>query len=193
VAGQTFTVPVQLPLAPNPNYQLTGGISIIEATWKSGADKLPGPRHGVYCAPLRTWFFAASDGRAVAYERVPVEHPPLPPTAPPGFVPKPWKWTVRELPAVGHPFALDEFGRGEDGSTAIILDAATFGDLLDVPKQEQKLYDQRSETAVPAGKLWAVLARAREKNMSLVCYAVTPPAGEPRPQLQFLRTTGKAP
>ncbi len=184
VPEQTFTLPVILPLAPNPDYQLTGGISIIEAAWKSGADQARGPWRGVYVAALRTWFFTTAGGRARAYERVPVEHPPMPPTAPPGYVPKPWKWTPRELPAMDLA-APDAFGRGDNGSTAIQLDAATFGPLLAVAETGAGRYATPAVTQVPADKFWAVLNLAREKKLHLGQTAVRPASGEPRLQLMF--------
>lgn len=191
-AEQTFTVPVDVPLGSNPDYQLTGGISIIEAAWKSGADKARGPWRGSYSAALHTWFYTAAGGQAVAFERVLVEHPPFPPTAPPGYVPKPWKWTVRELPAMDLT-APDEFGRSANGNTAIKLDAPTFGALLPVAEPGQGRYPTTGETKVPADKFWAVLNLAREKGLHLRLTTVAPVGGEPWPLLEFSPPSGTSP
>lgn len=163
---QTFTLPVTLPLAPATDYASTGGISIVEAAEKAGVDDARGPWRGSYSAALQTWFFTAADGSAVALERVPVENPPLPPKAPPGFVPKPWKWTPRALPAMDLT-APDEFGRGEKGSTAMKLDAAIFGILLPVADPGSGRSATSGQTQVPADKFWAVLELAREKGLRL--------------------------
>ncbi len=148
------------PWAGDPAHAATGGISRQEAARRLGVEEESGSWHAVYAPALTTWFFTTPQGPARALERVPVSNPTLPPKAPPGFEPRPWQWTPRALPAMDV-IAADELGREGEGGTRLRLAPAIFRDLF------PHLTDGNDTIDVPKEKLWAVLARARERGLRL--------------------------
>ncbi len=159
--------------AGDPAYAATGGISRTEAARRLGLDENSRAWHAVYSAALSTWFFSAADAPAWALERVAVSDPPLPPKAPPGFEPRPWRWTPRALPAVDV-IATDELGNAPGGATRLRLAPALFADLLPGLVSDQDPID------VPKEKIWSVLDRARERGLRLRVYTADPARPEAR-------------
>lgn len=173
LAEAELIVPVELPTTDDPTYQLTGGISIIESARRAGTDEAGGPWRGVFSAPLRTWFFVNARGAALAVERVPVAHPTIPPTAPPGYVPKPWKWTPRSLPAMDLR-TPDEFGQRAGGGTSMRLDPATFGSIVTAAEANART-GRPGGVVVPPEKFWPVMDCAQAGQFRL---RFTPPSAE---------------
>ena len=153
--------------AGDPAYALTGGISRAEAAEKLGVEQESGSWHAVYSPALTTWFFSTPQGPARALERVAVPNQPLPPKAPPGFEPKPWRWTPHALPAMDV-IATDELARGADGATRFRVPVAGFEDLI------SSSVDENGEVDVPREKIWAVLDRARERGLRVRVLVVGP-------------------
>ena len=175
------SVSAQIAAAPgDPAYALTGGISRAEAAEKLGVEQESGSWHAVYSPALTTWFFSTPQGFARALERVAVPNPPLPAKAPPGFEPKPWRWTPHALPAMDV-IATDELARGPEGATRFRVPVDGFEDLM--PARG----DARGEGDVPREKIWAVLDRARDRGLRVRVLVENPAAPEAHAVLTLAR------
>ena len=169
-----------LPKTPgDPAYAATGGISRTEAAERAGVDDKNGSWHAVYSPALNTWFFASSTGKPVALERVPVANPLLPPKAPPGFEPKPWRWTRRALPVMDV-IAIDELAAGSHGITRFRRPVGGFDDLL--PKRTTT----PDEVDVPREKIWEWLDRARDRGLRVHVFVDNPSHPDARAVLSLM-------
>ena len=163
---RTVSCAVELPLAEDATFKPTGGISYIEAARRAGVDGRDATLLSFYRPALEAWFFTRTDGSAAALVKEPNPNAPLPPTAPPGFKPKDYKWTPRALPRM-HATVPELFG----ATTAIKAHVEGFSNL-DAP--------------VPPAELWRTLERAEQGRLEIHREEATAADGSTAPQLTLV-------
>lgn len=144
----TQTVQLSLPLETSPDHRETGGLSRDTAARKAGIPASDKAWWAFYREPLHAWFFTRSNGTAVALRLID------------------GKWKRVPLPKMDIA-APDEFCKSGE-ATLLVLRPETFKDLVKVsiPSTHMGWYHIGPTNLAPKS-VWAVLERARERNIAL--------------------------
>src|SRR5260370_8081167 len=165
---QTKILPLQLPVRSDP-LPLTSDSGMAPLEKLSGADAAR--RVGLdpskdkyltfYREPFKSWFFVRADHTAVALR---LEFPQTAPQA---------VWRTRPLPKMDTT-APNNFGPLNGNMTEMLLRPDAFGGLVKVNTPTTRMYYDPGATKVTPEELWAILDRARERNIELCLVTFDP-------------------